>query len=105
MYTGTLINDLMNAVANTEKRIPLNMGSQEDKLAYWYSVAQREIAHMSMALAPGIGLPDATVLLAHADAPGELVRIAAQQLGQRVGGGLLRELDAPHDLAPLPVPR
>jgi hypothetical protein len=48
MYTGTLINDLMNAVVNTEKRIPLNMGSQEDKLAYWYSVAQREIAHMDL---------------------------------------------------------
>ncbi|MFI5070618.1 MAG: hypothetical protein ACHP8A_06995 [Terriglobales bacterium] len=49
MYTGTLINDLMNAVENTEKRIPQNMGSQEDKLAYWYTVAQREIAHMELA--------------------------------------------------------
>lgn len=48
MYSGTLINDLMNAVETTEKRIPQNMGSQEDKLAYWYSVAQREIAHMDL---------------------------------------------------------
>jgi uncharacterized protein YccT (UPF0319 family) len=49
MYTGTLINDLMSAVENTEKRIPRNMRSQEDKLAYWYSVAQREIASMALA--------------------------------------------------------
>ncbi len=32
-----------------EKRIPQNMRSQEDKLAYWYTVAQREIAHMELA--------------------------------------------------------
>jgi uncharacterized protein YccT (UPF0319 family) len=49
MYTGTLINDLMNAVESTEKRIPQNMRSQEDKLGYWYSAAQREIAHMEPA--------------------------------------------------------
>ncbi len=48
MYTGTLINDLMIAVENTEKQIPRNMLSQDDKLAYWYSVAQREIAHMDL---------------------------------------------------------
>lgn len=48
MYTGTLINDLMNAVENTEKRIPRNMNSQEDKLSYWYTVAQREMAHMEL---------------------------------------------------------
>ena len=48
MYTGTLINDLMSAVENTEKRIPQNMHSQDDRLAYWYSVAQREIAHMEL---------------------------------------------------------
>jgi hypothetical protein len=49
MYTGTLINDLMSAVESTEKRIPRNMQSQDDKLAYWYSIAQREIAHMELA--------------------------------------------------------
>ena len=48
MYTGTLINDLMNAVESTEKRIPRNMQSQDDRLAYWYAVAQREIAHMDL---------------------------------------------------------
>lgn len=48
MYTGTLITDLINAVVSTEKRIPQNMTSPEDKLAYWYSVAQREIAHLNL---------------------------------------------------------
>lgn len=48
MYTGTLINDLITTVENTEKRIPLSLQSEEDKLAYWYSVAQREIASLSL---------------------------------------------------------
>jgi len=48
MYTGTLINDLMDAVEDTERRIPRNMSLPDDKLAYWYSVAQREIAHMEL---------------------------------------------------------
>ena len=48
MYTGTLINDLINAVVHTEKRIPQSMQSQEDKLAYWYSVAQRELTGLDI---------------------------------------------------------
>jgi uncharacterized protein YccT (UPF0319 family) len=50
MYTGTLINDLISAVEHTEKQIPQNMRSQEDKLAYWYSIAQRELSHIDLNL-------------------------------------------------------
>jgi hypothetical protein len=50
MYTGTLINDLINAVESTEKRIPGGTPSQEDKLAYWYSISQRELSHIDLNL-------------------------------------------------------
>ncbi len=51
MYTGTFIDDLINVVASTEKRIPQFMLSQDDKLAYWYNVAQRELAHLDVSFA------------------------------------------------------
>ena len=43
MYTGTLIEELMGAVERTERRI-LAERSDAEKLAYWYSVSQSELA-------------------------------------------------------------
>ena len=61
MYTGTLIDHLIATVERTEARTevrtePIDMRlldtrSQEEKLAYWYAVAQQEIAQFESSLA------------------------------------------------------
>jgi hypothetical protein len=57
MYTGTLIDELIATVERTEARVDnrslrlLDSRSQEEKLAYWYSVAQREVAQLDSSLA------------------------------------------------------
>jgi len=43
MYTGTLIEDLMKTVENAERR-SMQSGSQEEKLAHFYTLAQSELA-------------------------------------------------------------
>jgi hypothetical protein len=43
MYTGTLIDELTNAVERAERR-SLQARSPEEKLAYFYAVAQSELA-------------------------------------------------------------
>jgi hypothetical protein len=50
MYTGTLIDELMATVERTEKRA-IEVRSQEDKLAYFYNVAQSELAQFESSLA------------------------------------------------------
>jgi hypothetical protein len=42
MYTGTLIDELLQTVERSEKR-SLGIESQEAKLAYFYSQAQSEL--------------------------------------------------------------
>jgi len=44
MYTGSLIDDLTNAVRRAETRA-FEQRSEQEKLAYWYNVAQQELAH------------------------------------------------------------
>ena len=58
MYTGTLIDQLIATVERTEARTEirsdkglLNASSQEEKLAYWYAVAQQEVAQFESSLA------------------------------------------------------
>src|SRR5450631_1715122 len=54
MYTGTLIDQLMDTVEPTEARTDrrtLDTRSQEEKLAYWYAVAQQEVAQFESSLA------------------------------------------------------
>src|SRR5882724_7224922 len=57
MYTGTLIDELIATVERTEARNdrrPLRLldnRSQEEKLAYWYAVAQQEVAQLDSSLA------------------------------------------------------
>ena len=62
MYTGTLIDQLIATVERTEARTEarteiqsdkhlLNTRSQEEKLAYWYAVAQQEVAQFESSLA------------------------------------------------------
>jgi hypothetical protein len=57
MYTGTLIDELIATVELTESRVDnrslrlLDNRSQEEKLAYWYLVAQREVAQLDSSLA------------------------------------------------------
>jgi len=55
MYTGTLIDQLIATVerteATTDVRLPEDERSQEEKLAYWYAVAQLEIAQLDSSLA------------------------------------------------------
>jgi hypothetical protein len=58
MYTGTLIDQLIATVERTEARSGtrteirlLDTRSQEEKLAYWYSVAQQEVALLDSSLA------------------------------------------------------
>jgi hypothetical protein len=57
MYTGTLIDELIATVERTESRVDnrslrlLDNRSQEEKLAYWYLVAQREVAQLGSSLA------------------------------------------------------
>ena len=50
MYTGTLIDDLMETVEHTEKR-SLDVRSQEEKLAHFYAVAQLELRQFETMLA------------------------------------------------------
>ena len=47
MYKGTLIDDLMAAVERTESSFRLDQ-EQESKLAYWYAVAQSELANLDL---------------------------------------------------------
>jgi len=57
MYTGTLIDELIATVERTEARNdrrPLRLldnRSQEEKLAYWYQMAQQEVAQLDSSLA------------------------------------------------------
>ena len=57
MYTGTLIDELIATVERTEARVDnrslrlLDSRSQEEKLAYWYAVAQQEVAQLDSSLA------------------------------------------------------
>jgi hypothetical protein len=56
MYTGTLIDQLIATVEQTEARVDsrlrlLDNRSQEEKLAYWYAVAQQEVAQLDSSLA------------------------------------------------------
>jgi hypothetical protein len=60
-YTGTLIDELFATVERTEARAEaetacvdrrlLDARSQEEKLAYWYAVAQQEVAQFESSLA------------------------------------------------------
>jgi hypothetical protein len=49
MYTGTLIDELTKAVERAERR-SLQASSPEEKLAYFYSVAQSELAQFESQL-------------------------------------------------------
>jgi len=58
MYRGTLIDELIATVERTEARTHarvdrrlLETRSQEEKLAYWYAVAQQEVAQFDSSLA------------------------------------------------------
>ncbi len=66
MHTGTMIDQLIIAVERTEARTEaktqartevqsdirlLDTRSQEEKLAYWYAVAQQEVAQFDSSLA------------------------------------------------------
>ena len=58
MYTGTLIDQLIATVERTEARTEIRSdkrllatSSQEEKLAYWYAVAQQEVAQFDSSLA------------------------------------------------------
>jgi hypothetical protein len=54
MYTGTLIDQLIATVERTEARVDRRQQgtrSQEERLAYWYAVAQQEIAQVESSLA------------------------------------------------------
>jgi len=57
MYTGTLIDQLIATVERTEARADvrtlrlMDNRSQEEKLAYWYAVAQQEVARLDSSLA------------------------------------------------------
>jgi hypothetical protein len=58
MYTGTLIDELIATVERTESRTGaraerrlLDGSSQEERLAYWYAVAQQEVAQFESSLA------------------------------------------------------
>lgn len=50
MYKGTLIDDLIATVERAETSFRLEP-EQESKLAYWYAVAQSELANSSYQLA------------------------------------------------------
>jgi len=50
MHTGRLIDDLMATVERAETSLRLDP-KQEPKLAYWYAVAQSELANQNYALA------------------------------------------------------
>jgi hypothetical protein len=46
MYSGTLIDDLIATVERAETSLHLDT-EQESKLAYWYAVAERELAELN----------------------------------------------------------
>jgi hypothetical protein len=50
MYTGTVIEDLMETVERAEKR-SLKARSQEEELARFYAVSQFELAELEPSLA------------------------------------------------------
>jgi hypothetical protein len=50
MYTGTLINDLMEAVERSEQR-SLRACSQDEELAHSYAVSQFELTEFESNLA------------------------------------------------------
>jgi hypothetical protein len=50
MYTGTLIEDLMEAVERTEKR-SITGRSEDERLAHFYAVSQFELMEFESALA------------------------------------------------------
>ena len=47
MYKGTLIDDLIAKAERTETSFRLDQ-EQESKLAYWYAVAQSELANLNL---------------------------------------------------------
>jgi hypothetical protein len=49
MYTGTLIEDLLKTVENTEKRF-MEARSREEKLAYFYTASQFELTQYESTL-------------------------------------------------------
>ncbi len=54
MYKGTVIEELMEAVGRAEARAEERshaQDSQEERLAYWYAAAQREVAYLDAGLA------------------------------------------------------
>ena len=50
MYTGTLIDDLMQAVERTEKQ-SFPVGSADEKLEHFYALSQCELAEFESSLA------------------------------------------------------
>lgn len=46
MYSGTLIDDLIATVERAETNFRLDR-EQESKLAYWYAVAENELANLN----------------------------------------------------------
>jgi hypothetical protein len=49
MYTGTLIDDLMETVERAEASA--HDRAREERLAFWYAMAQREMAQFESNLA------------------------------------------------------
>jgi hypothetical protein len=47
MYNGTLIDDLIATVERAETSIRVSP-EQESKLAYWYAIAQSELANLNV---------------------------------------------------------
>ena len=53
MFTGTLIDDLISTVERAEDCFRLD-AEQETKLAYWYTVAQNELANLGTCELAGV---------------------------------------------------
>ena len=53
MFTGTLIDELITTVERAETSLRLDP-EQETKLAYWYTVAQSEIANLGTCELAGV---------------------------------------------------
>jgi hypothetical protein len=53
MFTGKLIDDLITTVERAEDSFRLDT-EQESKLAYWYTVAQNELAHLGTCELAGV---------------------------------------------------
>ena len=53
MFTGTLIDELISTVERAETSFRLDP-EQETKLAYWYTVAQSEIANLGSCELAGV---------------------------------------------------